>query len=74
MTKEEVELSLKEKEDFLGVCYDKMAALSQEKNAYKSQVLMQEIWIDMYKTGYVAGYHQGNGNTILNNIKTTNNE
>lgn len=38
---------------------------------YMLQKKMNSFWLTIYKNGIVKGFHQGNGDNLIKNIKTT---
>lgn len=69
MKKEEIVVPEDTANELLGRAMNGMAEVSKEKNVWLSQMRMAAILIDLYKDGYVAGYHQAHGEKILDNVK-----
>lgn len=69
MKHEEVQIPILEKEALMGDCLTEFGDISKETNPYKVQILLCEFIERTYKRGYVAGFHQADGNKILNTVK-----
>lgn len=63
---EEVEMTLPQYEEFMGVNYARFTELSKITNVYRLQREMETFWASLY----IKGLHAGKGSNMLNNIKS----